>query len=166
MPFCYHYMELMRKTWQDVTRCYFSEESKLLLIEVMVWCHQWTNYYMKQCWPNHGMPYGITRLEWVEMWYTAFERAKNYIHTPWNWVNEQTGETCSWHRYTWTQSHDLAVSSPTHQVNPHVRGAPFTSRSLSEKKKSLNLFRDNCAGDQIQLHKGWFEKIHTVKPPI
>ena len=35
------------------------------LFQVMAWCHQATSHYLNQCWQSYMMPYGITRLQWV-----------------------------------------------------------------------------------------------------
>ena len=35
------------------------------LVQVMAWCHQATSHYLGQCWPRSILPYGVTRLQWV-----------------------------------------------------------------------------------------------------
>ena len=36
----------------------------LMLVEVMAWCCQTTNYYFSQYWHRSVSPYGVTRLRW------------------------------------------------------------------------------------------------------
>ena len=38
---------------------------KSTLILVKAWCHQATSHYLSQCWSRSLLPYGITRLQWV-----------------------------------------------------------------------------------------------------
>ena len=40
-------------------------DDKLTLVQVMGWCCQATTHYLSQCWPRSVLPYGITRLHWV-----------------------------------------------------------------------------------------------------
>ena len=35
------------------------------LVQVMAWCRQAPSHYLNQCWPRSLLPYGITRLQWV-----------------------------------------------------------------------------------------------------
>ena len=42
-------------------------DDKLILVQVMAWCRQATCHYLSQCWPRSLSPYGVTRLEWVNI---------------------------------------------------------------------------------------------------
>ena len=35
-------------------------------VQVMAWCRQATNHYLRQCWPKPMSPYGITKAQWVK----------------------------------------------------------------------------------------------------
>ena len=41
-------------------------DDKSTLVQVMVWCHQATIHYLRQCWPRSLSPYGVTRPQWVK----------------------------------------------------------------------------------------------------
>ena len=118
------FLSLQGTYTENTSGCYSSEGSELLLIEVMVWCHQRTNYYMKQYWTNHGMPYGITRLELVKTLYIRSESARIiYILPETKWM----GETCFWHRYTWTITQPGSQQSNT---LPQVQGSFLHSQKM------------------------------------
>ena len=40
-------------------------DDKSTLVQIMAWCHQATSHYLSQCWPRSLLPYGVTRLQWV-----------------------------------------------------------------------------------------------------
>ena len=40
--------------------------------EVMAWCRQTTSHYLHTCWPRSLPPYGVTRPQWVNMFYLSF----------------------------------------------------------------------------------------------
>ena len=45
----------------------------VIFSEVMAWFHQATSHYLKQCWPNSRMPYGVTRanelrIDFYDVW--------------------------------------------------------------------------------------------------
>ena len=46
---------------QDLT------DNKSTLLQVMAWCRQARSHYLSQCWPRSMSPYGITRLQWVNV---------------------------------------------------------------------------------------------------
>ena len=42
-------------------------DDKSTLVQVMAWCRQATSHYLSQCWPRSLSPYGVTRLQWVNL---------------------------------------------------------------------------------------------------
>ena len=49
-------------------------DDKSALVQVMAWCRQATSHYLSQCWPSSMSPYGVVRLQWVNVktsWLTA-----------------------------------------------------------------------------------------------
>ena len=44
-------------------------DDKSTLVQVMAWCRQATSHYLHQCWPRSLASYGITRPQWVNMYY-------------------------------------------------------------------------------------------------
>ena len=40
---------------------------KSTLVQVMAWCRQAPSHYLSQCWPRSISPYGISRLQWVNL---------------------------------------------------------------------------------------------------
>ena len=62
-------------------------DDKSTLVQVMVWCHQATNHYLSQCCPRSLSPYGITRLQWVNLqviWHAMFlmwDHRNEYQHS-------------------------------------------------------------------------------------
>ena len=42
---------------------------KSTLVQVMAWCHQATSLYLSQCWPRSISPYGVTRPQWVKLYF-------------------------------------------------------------------------------------------------
>ena len=44
-------------------------DDKLTLVQVMAWCHQATSHYLNQSWLRSMLPYGTTRLQWVNCYY-------------------------------------------------------------------------------------------------
>ena len=38
------------------------------MVQVMALCHQAPSHYLIQCWPRSMSPYGVTRLQWVNLW--------------------------------------------------------------------------------------------------
>ena len=40
---------------------------RLILVQVMAWCHQASSHYLSQCWPRSMSSYGITRTQWVNL---------------------------------------------------------------------------------------------------
>ena len=37
------------------------------LVQVMAWCRQAASHYLSQCWLRSMLPYGVTRLQWVNV---------------------------------------------------------------------------------------------------
>ena len=54
---------------QDLT------DDKSTLVQVMALCRQATSHYLNQCWPRSSTPYGVTRPQWVKLWYWS-----SFIH--------------------------------------------------------------------------------------
>ena len=44
-------------------------DDKSTLVQVMAWCRQATSHYLSQCWPRSLSPYGITRPQWMLIWW-------------------------------------------------------------------------------------------------
>ena len=44
-------------------------DDKSTLVQVMAWCRQATSHYLSQCWPRSLSPYGVTRPQWVKLWW-------------------------------------------------------------------------------------------------
>ena len=42
-------------------------DDKLMLVQVMAWCHQAPSHYLSQCWPRSMWPYDTSRPQWVNM---------------------------------------------------------------------------------------------------
>ena len=45
-------------------------DDKSTLVQVMAWCHQATSHYLSLCWPRPMSPYGVSRPQWVKLWWT------------------------------------------------------------------------------------------------
>ena len=41
---------------------------KSTLVQVMAWCHQATSHYLSQYWIRSMLQYGVTRLQWVNVY--------------------------------------------------------------------------------------------------
>ena len=39
------------------------------LVQVMACCRQATGHYLSKCWPRSLSPYGVTRPQWVKLWF-------------------------------------------------------------------------------------------------
>ena len=57
---------------QDLTN------DKSTLVQVMAWCRQATSHYLTQCWPRSMSPNGVTRSQWVNLWFLQ-SRLPGYI---------------------------------------------------------------------------------------
>ena len=44
-------------------------DDKSKLVQVMAWCRQATSHCLNQCWPRSPTPYGVTRPQWVNLYY-------------------------------------------------------------------------------------------------
>ena len=45
-------------------------DDKSTLVQVMAWCRQATSHYLSHCWPNSMSPYGVTRPQWVNSFWS------------------------------------------------------------------------------------------------
>ena len=52
---------------------------KSRLIQVMAWCRQATSHYLSQCWLSSLSPYGVTRPQWVNVYYVLWYCAENNL---------------------------------------------------------------------------------------
>ena len=41
-------------------------DDKSILVQVIVWYHQATSHYLRQCWSRSMSPYGVTKPHWVQ----------------------------------------------------------------------------------------------------
>ena len=48
-----------------------SFHDKSTLVQVMAWCCRATSHYLNQCWHRSGLPYSITRPQWVNSFHAV-----------------------------------------------------------------------------------------------
>ena len=111
----------------------------------MSWCHQATSHYLSQCWFRSMSPYGITRLQWVELWhhepFTIFDKfhlKRNliYIFNDHIKTNKQTSMKC------------------------HGRAGNFSHISMKPK-----CFRPICSGRWDARDIPWGFNLHVCIMP-
>ena len=52
----------------------------ITLIQVMAYCHQATNHYLKQCWLRSMSSYGVTRPNWVIVKHVSTLKSQKALH--------------------------------------------------------------------------------------
>ena len=55
-------------------------DDKSTLVQVMAWCHQAPSHYLNQCWPTSMIPYDITRLQWVWVYFPSLNIDIYWFH--------------------------------------------------------------------------------------
>ena len=52
---------------------------KSTLVQVMAWCRQATSHYLSLCWHRSMLPCGVTRPQWVNVWFSC--RGRSQLHS-------------------------------------------------------------------------------------